>query len=141
MCVWWQNAKRKSKGEGNLFWTARFMWNDKGDTAVLKDASGEEIARVTEGGEAAGAAVAAAGPPSVELSLDLKEDTVTVKNTGESTLSVGGWGIHSDVGDQSYTFPDDCSIEAGEQVKVWSGKVRGGVLCCVVFIHPRDDML
>lgn len=51
----WSGAKNKSKvnvgkrggGKSDIFWTARYVWNDNGDTAILRGPGEEELDRIT----------------------------------------------------------------------------------------------
>jgi hypothetical protein len=51
----WSGSKNKSKakqskrsgGRSDIFWTARYVWNDHGDTAILRGPGEEELDRIT----------------------------------------------------------------------------------------------
>lgn len=88
----WSGKRAKSRcnaaGDGNLWWTNRFIWNNDGDTAVLVDAGGDEVSVL-------------AGSPVRITDLDLIRDTVTITNTSDRhTISLSGWTLLSDTGSQ-----------------------------------------
>jgi hypothetical protein len=41
-----QDAKTHEKYPTDLVWTRQYVWNNKGDTAMLYDADGHEVSRV-----------------------------------------------------------------------------------------------
>ena len=85
-------------------------WRGAAGAAVLADAEGVEVCR------------AASRPYAVDVALDLVEDTVRVTNLEGSALSLSGWKLQSDVGSQSFAYPDDLKLPGGASVTVWSGK-------------------
>ena len=94
-------TKAKKAGKNNLYWTARYIWNNHGDEAVLVNEHGEEVSSMAVEPEAE-------TPVDVTISdLDLLEDTVTVTNNGDGTAELSGWKVLSRTGDQVATrmFP------------------------------------
>lgn len=54
-------------------------------------------------------------------SIDLAGEVVTVVNNGSSAVSLAGWKLVSEKGNQTYSFPSGASISAGGSLKVLSG--------------------
>jgi competence protein ComEC len=52
--------------------------------------------------------------------LDLKEEKVTIKNNRNHDVTMMGWKITSEVGNQIFHFPSDFVLKAGESVTVYS---------------------
>jgi hypothetical protein len=123
----WSGERNQWRGNppGSFFWSQkennhsvnRYIWNNKGDTAILKNASGEVLDEKEE------------KPPSVPLrnvvilQLDLKGDFVTVINKEPGEVDISGWFIKSTVGgNQNFLFPKGTVLKAGQSTTVWSGK-------------------
>jgi len=114
----WSGAKNKDKDNppNSIFWTAKYIWNDKGDTAVVKDSNGVEIDRKVEKPVTATANI-------VIAKLDLIADYVSIANRGGDTTDLKGWFIKSCVGDgQHFVFPEGTELAPGQTITVWSGK-------------------
>ncbi|KAL6063053.1 hypothetical protein QOT17_011856 [Balamuthia mandrillaris] len=103
----------------SFFWTKRYIWNDKGDKAVLKNAQEEVVDERTE-----------QPPPSrqeqvIIQSMLLKEECVVLLNHSSEVVDLSGWFLRSVVGDQYFLFggPDrDCQLQPGQSVAIWSGR-------------------
>ena len=107
-------TKAKKAGKNNLYWTARYIWNNHGDEAGLVNADGDEVSSLSAGEEGTGGVVIS--------ELDLKKDTVTISNEGAGAANIGAWTLLSKTGDQEFEFADDMVLEAGESVTLWSGR-------------------
>jgi len=113
----WSGSKNKDKDNppNSLFWTGKYIWNDKGDTAVLKNNKGDVVDSKEE-------------KPSVESKnmiiskLDLIADYVSISNRGNSDVDLKGWFVKSCVGDQHFVFAEGTVIKAGQTINIWSGK-------------------
>eukprot|EP01138_Halocafeteria_seosinensis_P004410 gb/GECG01004511.1/.p1 GENE.gb/GECG01004511.1/~~gb/GECG01004511.1/.p1 ORF type:complete len:779 (+),score=168.64 gb/GECG01004511.1/:1-2337(+) len=55
------------------------------------------------------------------FSVDLVEEKVSVENRLEEPLNMDGWSLRSDIGEQTFRFPDNFVLQPGETVTVWSG--------------------
>jgi competence protein ComEC len=53
--------------------------------------------------------------------IDPKVESVSIKNSSDKAVDLSGWYVLSTVGGQSYSFPDNYKIEAGQTVKIVSG--------------------
>jgi len=62
----------------------------------------------------------------VALDCNGKPESVTIRNIGSQTASLGGWSIHDEGPNYTFTFTADMSLAAGADVIVWSGKEAGG---------------
>lgn len=51
---------------------------------------------------------------------NLNEEWVELKNTGDTTLEMSGWSIHTE-GSRGYSFPDGFELRPGSTVKIRSG--------------------
>jgi len=109
-----RTAESKHNPPCSLFWTKKFIWNDKGDEAQLVDGHGNVVDSVVE--------MPLEDTPIFIQELDLKGDYVTIINTTENDVNFCGWRLKSVVGRQSFQFPDDFVLKAGATVTVWSGR-------------------
>ncbi len=55
-------------------------------------------------------------------SIDLSDEIVTIKNTGNTVVDISGWTLLSVKGNQSYTFPAGTILQPEAFIKVVSGK-------------------
>lgn len=56
------------------------------------------------------------------VNVDLDEEVVTIKNTGESTVDLGGWHLLSVKGSQSFYFPEGYTLDGGKTMYVTTGR-------------------
>lgn len=56
------------------------------------------------------------------VSVDLDEEIVKIKNVSSKDIDMTGWKLVSVVGNQTYNFPDNFIIKAGETIEVVSGR-------------------
>ncbi len=62
-------------------------------------------------------------PASIVITnVDLQGETVTLKNTGNTLVDLSNWNLKSVNGDQSFNFPQETLLKAGESLKIVSGK-------------------
>jgi len=61
------------------------------------------------------------------ISVDLKNELVTLKNTSSRDVDISGWTLLSVQGNQSYTFPQGTIIKAGSTLTVASGDATGDI--------------
>lgn len=54
--------------------------------------------------------------------IDLSGETVTLKNTGSSSVNITGWEIVSETGSQTFNFPAGTIIQPGGTLQILSGK-------------------
>jgi len=114
----WAGAKNESRGNppASFFWTKSYIWNNKGDAAVLKNAKGEVV-------DEKEVHPSATSPVNVRiLGLELLDDYVTVINKEPKDVDVSGWFIKSVTGKQYFVFPNETTLKAGATTTVWSGK-------------------
>jgi len=98
----------------SLFWTKRYVWNDNGDAAVIKNAKGEVVDEKE---------VVLPKDFLVEIQqLDLRREAVTVINKSHADVDLSNWLLVSLTGAQSFTYPADTVLKPGATVTVWSGK-------------------
>lgn len=57
---------------------------------------------------------------AIDPDTDPAGESLKLSNPGEQSLPVGGWTVESDTG-ESFTFPDEAAVEAGETVTVVTG--------------------
>jgi hypothetical protein len=62
----------------------------------------------------------------VALDCEGRPESITIRNTGSQPASLGGWSIHDEGPQWTFTFAADMSLAAGGEVTVWSGKEAGG---------------
>lgn len=55
-------------------------------------------------------------------SLDVKAESVTLKNTGNTTADLAGWTLLSTVGNQKFVFAEGQKLEPGKSLVIVSGK-------------------
>lgn len=55
------------------------------------------------------------------ISLDLKNEVVVIKNTGNETINLAGWKLVSLKGNQQFNFPDNTVLKPGQSFKILSG--------------------
>lgn len=60
------------------------------------------------------------GPVRIN-SVDLVSDCVTVVNQTHEPMSLKGWTLISETGNQVFEFPENLVLEPGKRVTVWSG--------------------
>ncbi|OUM94005.1 MAG: hypothetical protein BAA00_15515 [Parageobacillus thermoglucosidasius] len=53
--------------------------------------------------------------------LDLVKEKVTIRNNGTKDVSMTGWTLVSEEGNQTYEFPDGFVLKSRSSVNVWSG--------------------
>jgi beta-lactamase superfamily II metal-dependent hydrolase len=53
--------------------------------------------------------------------LDLVKEKVTIRNNGIKDVSMTGWTLVSEEGNQTYEFPDGFVLKSRSSVNVWSG--------------------
>jgi len=53
--------------------------------------------------------------------IDLVGEIITLKNTSKSAVDLTGWKLFSEVGDQTYYFPNGTTISAGGELQIISG--------------------
>lgn len=64
-----------------------------------------------------------AGQSMVELSaIDLKEEIAVVTNRSNTEVNLTGWKLVSEVGNQTFVFPDGTILPAGKSLKIVSGE-------------------
>lgn len=61
------------------------------------------------------------------ISVDLVNETVTIKNTSARDVDISGWVLHSVKGDQKFTFPQGTIIKARATLTVASGDASGDI--------------
>ncbi len=109
------SAPSKDKLPECVSWTRRSVWNNHGDAACLVDPRGKVVSRV----EASGAPQYSSS--DVEVKVDLKADNVVISNRTSEDVSLNGWSLVSEVGDQKFSFPEGLTLAPGDSVTVWSG--------------------
>jgi hypothetical protein len=57
----------------------------------------------------------------VGMEVDLIAERVDITNNTDGPLNLSGYKLSSVVGDQGFTFGEDCVLDRGETVTVWSG--------------------
>eukprot|EP00005_Dracoamoeba_jomungandri_P004469 CAMPEP_0174252714 /NCGR_PEP_ID=MMETSP0439-20130205/2080_1 /TAXON_ID=0 /ORGANISM="Stereomyxa ramosa, Strain Chinc5" /LENGTH=257 /DNA_ID=CAMNT_0015333301 /DNA_START=28 /DNA_END=801 /DNA_ORIENTATION=- len=113
----WSGAKNKGKDNppNSFFWTAKYIWNNKGDSVVLKNADGDEVDDKEEKPEIE-------EEPAVAIhSLDLKRECAVIENQSNTDQDISGWFLNSVVGDQTFLFPENTILKAGQSIVIWSG--------------------
>lgn len=64
-----------------------------------------------------------AGQSMVELSaIDLQEETAVVTNRSNTEVNLTGWKLVSEVGNQTFVFPDGTVLPPGKSLKIVSGE-------------------
>lgn len=58
----------------------------------------------------------------VALDCRGKPESVTVRNNGVQTTSIGGWMVHDEGKRNSFTFSTTTDLDAGETLTLWSGR-------------------
>jgi len=111
-------APSKYKWPTDLIWSSRYMWNNEGDTAVLYDAEGNLISKITT--ERASRYDA----HDLRITIDLESEVVIITNTSADNINLGNWSIRSDVGNQTFTFPknNNSILKPNQTVNVYSGR-------------------
>jgi hypothetical protein len=56
----------------------------------------------------------------VALDCPGKPESITIRNTGSQSASLGGWAIHDEGQKHTYVFAADAFLTAGADVNVWS---------------------
>ncbi len=56
----------------------------------------------------------------VALDCPGKPESITIRNTGSQSASLGGWSIHDEGQKHTYVFVADAFLTAGADVNVWS---------------------
>lgn len=68
----------------------------------------------------------ALGSSDVKITLlDKISEQVEITNTGVNSTDISGWKIVSEVGNQSFVFPNGSVIESGKVIKITSGAANG----------------
>jgi len=113
----WSGTKNKSKDNppNSIFWTGKYIWNDKGDAATLKSADGEkELDKISS-------KVCYEKQGVVISKLDLIDEYVTLTNYSDSDVDLKGWSVR-DRGDKFHYVFSDTTLKGGQSVCVWSGR-------------------
>lgn len=64
----------------------------------------------------------ASAPAKVVISsIDLKGEIAVIKNNGSTDINMTGWKLVSQIGNQTYNFPDGFILKAGASVNIRSG--------------------
>lgn len=110
-------APSKYKWPTDLIWSSRYMWNNEGDTALLYDADGNLISKITT--ERASRFDA----HDLKIAIDLEAEVLTITNTSNDTINLSNWHIRSDVGNQSFSIPNGTNsvIKPNQTLRIWSG--------------------
>ena len=126
----WTDQKQEGQDSGmaHCYWTGRYMWNNDGDVAALRDADGVLVDRLLASAvemQADGSHDIGVQPTETAIvrisKLELQQERVKVWNSGDMTVDMSGWTMNSLTGSQQFAFPDGFSLEAGEAVDVVSG--------------------
>ncbi len=84
-----------------------------GQTGTLHFLSADgSIAPFTPSGQAAGLVIE---------SIDAKAEYVDIENPTGGDVHMNGWCLLSDKGNQTFFFPQDFVLKAGETIRIWSG--------------------
>jgi len=112
----WSGAKNNNKktAESCVFWTSKYIWNDKGDTAILVDSEGTVVDEVQVKGKPE-------RKPVIIHTLDLIADYVIVLNQGQEEADISEWTLASLTGNQRFVFPSETKLAPGQSTTVWSG--------------------
>jgi len=66
--------------------------------------------------------ITASGPPrALLIECAKREETVTIANTGETTIDISGWTLHDDGPNHTFVFPADTSIPSAATLTVVTG--------------------
>lgn len=98
---------------------------DGGSVQIDKKASIQSNAPATDLSKTSepGTPLSSVSGGAIELSnIDLREETVTITNTGNTAVNLAGWKLVSEAGNQIYNFPEGITLSAGGSLKVVSGE-------------------
>lgn len=121
----WIDREREQEGMAHYLWTGRYMWNNDGDAAALRDADGNVLDRLV----ASAVELQIDSPLGTETQatavrismLELQNERVKVVNSGDAAVDLSGWILKSLTGSQQFAFPEGFLLGQDEVVNVVSG--------------------
>ena len=99
-----------------------------GSRVVVTEDSGLGILVTLKDGTATAEAVDFGAPAVSGLTVadvDASDDTITVQNTSEGAIDLGGMYLYSDKGGELYPFPDGTQIAPGQAITVGTNSTKG----------------
>lgn len=99
-----------------------------GSQVVVTEDSGLGVLVTLKGGAATTCYVDFGAPALTGVSIaevDASDDRITLQNTGDTAVDLGGCYLHSEKGDELYVFPDGATLDPGATLAVGTNSTKG----------------